>query len=205
MGMYPEFTKKLKRGPQVVLPKDAGAIIAYAGIGRDTKVLDAGAGSGWLAVQLGRVAREVVSYEVREDFFKLAEENVKRAGLANVVSVRLRDIIKDGFDEKEADVVCLDFANSDQAVPAGAAALKEGGILVGYLPHAEQLKAFVLAGQANGIGGWFCIEMNVREMLVRPAGVRPANVSLSHTGYLAFGKKGAPNESEEERKKKRRR
>ncbi|MDE1798135.1 MAG: methyltransferase domain-containing protein [Candidatus Micrarchaeota archaeon] len=202
--MYPPFTRKLKRGPQVVLPKDAGAIIAYAGIGRDTKVLDAGAGSGWLAVQLGRVAGQVVSYEVREDFLKLAGENVKRAGLADVVDVRGRDILKDGFDEKEADVVCLDFANSDQAVPAAAAALKDGGVLVGYLPHAEQLKAFVLAGQASGLGAWYCCEMNVREMLVRPQGVRPANVSLSHTGYLAFGTKGAPNESEEDRKKRRR-
>lgn len=203
--MWPDFVKKLRRGPQVVLPKDAGAIIAYAGIGRDSLVLDAGAGSGWLAVQLGRVAKKVVSYEFRDDFSKLAAENVKRAGLDAVVEIRTRDILKDGFDETEADVVCLDFANSDQAIPAAAAALKEGGCVVGYLPHTEQLKSFVLAGQAAGFGGWFCCEMNVREMLVRPQGVRPANVSLSHTAYLAFGKKGAPNETEEQRKKRTRR
>lgn len=202
--MWPEFVKKLKRGPQVILPKDAALIIGLAGIGRESTVLDAGAGSGWLAAQMGRVAKKVISYECREDFAKLATENVKRAGLENFVEVRTRDILKDGFDEKDADVVCLDMAGSDRVLPAAAAALKEGGALVGYLPHTEQLKAFVMGGQAAGFGGWLCIEGTVREMLVRPAGVRPANVGLTHTGYLAFGRKGAPNISEEERKKRRR-
>ncbi len=185
---WPAHASKLKRGPAVILPKDFGMIAALSGVGKESLVLDAGAGSGWLAVQLGRIAKKVVSYEMREEFSKIAQGNAKRIGLENV-EVRMRDVIKDGFDEKEADLVCLDFADSDKAVPHAAAALKEGGALVGYLPHAEQLKAFVLAGQANGFGDWYCIECNLREILVREAGVRPANVGLMHTGYLAFGRK----------------
>lgn len=200
---WPPFARALKRGPQVVLPKDAGLIIAYAGIGRESKVLDAGAGSGWLAVQLARVAGRVVSYEQREDFAKLAAGNVKRAGLDAVAEVRLRDVIKDGFDEAEADVVCLDLADSDKAVAHAAAALKKGGVLVGYVPHAEQLNSFVQAGEAAGIGGWYCMEGIVREMLVRTFGVRPANVGLTHTGYLAFGMKGAPVAAKPERTPKK--
>ena len=38
-----------KRGPQVVLPKDSAAIVAHTCIQPGAKVVDAGAGSGWLA------------------------------------------------------------------------------------------------------------------------------------------------------------
>lgn len=185
---WPPHLSKLKRGPAVVLPKDAGAIIAIAGIGKKSKVLDAGAGSGWLAVQLGNVANEVISYENREEFAKLAEQNVRRAGLENV-QVRMRNVLADGFDEKDADAVCLDFADSCKALAFAYSSLKEGGAVVGYLPHAEQLNAFVKEGNAQGFSSWYCIEVIVREMLAREAGVRPANVGLMHTGYLAFGRK----------------
>ncbi len=201
--MWPSYLSKLKRGPQVVLPKDLGMIIAFAGISKESFVLDAGAGSGWMAVGLGRVAGRVVSYEVREDFLKLAANNVVRVGLTNV-EVRQRDILALGFDEKEADVVCLDMADSDKAVPAAAAALKEGGVLVGYAPQTEQLSAFVSAGLANGIGDWFCCESLLRPILVRPSGVRPANVMISHTGFLAFGRKGAPTDGGQSGQKQKR-
>ncbi len=185
---WPSQSAKLKRGPAVVLPKDAGLVIALSGIGKASKVLDAGSGSGWLAVQMGRIAGSVISYEVREEFAKIAQGNVKRAGLDNV-GIRLRDVLKEGFDEKEADLVCLDMADSDKMLAFAFSALKEGGAVVGYLPHAEQLKAFVQAGEAAGFSQWYCCECNVREMLVRAHGVRPANVGLMHTAYLAFGRK----------------
>jgi len=185
---WPSMSHKLKRGPAVILPKDAGLIIALSGIGHESKVLDAGAGSGWLAVQLGRVAKQVVSYEVRDEFAKIASSNAKRAELANV-DVRLRNVLADGFDEKDADLVCLDLADSNLMLTHAFSSLKEGGCVVGYLPHAEQLKAFVQAGEAAGFGDWYSCECNVREILVRAHGVRPANTGLMHTAYLAFGRK----------------
>ncbi len=185
---WPAQSSKLKRGPAVILPKDAGLIIALSGIDKSSKVLDAGAGSGWLAVQLGRIARQVVSYELREEFAKIASQNVKRAELSNV-EIRIRDVLKEGFDEKEADLICLDLADSDKVLGHAFASLKEGGCVVGYLPHAEQLKAFVQAGEVAGFVQFYCCECNVREILVRAHGVRPANVGLMHTAYLAFGRK----------------
>lgn len=195
--VWPEYLKKLKRGPQVILPKDAGMIIAFAGIGKESVVVDAGAGSGWLCCQIGRIAKKVIAYDVRPEFAELAEKNAKRMGLENV-SVRVRDIIANGFDETEVDVVTLDMANSDKAVPHALAALKEGGVIVGYMPHAEQLKAFAMACRANGFDGdIFCCEANVRGMLVREAGVRPENTGLTHTGYLAFARKIGKSEEKE--------
>ena len=85
---FPEILKKCKRGPQVILPKDIGIILAYSGIGKNSVVVDAGAGSGWLAVSLANVAKKVTSYEWREEFAELAEKNAKRAGVEETLSIK---------------------------------------------------------------------------------------------------------------------
>jgi tRNA (adenine57-N1/adenine58-N1)-methyltransferase catalytic subunit len=179
--------RKLKRGPQVVLPKDIGMIIAYTGIGKASKIVDAGAGSGWLAVSLANIAKTVVTYERREEFAELARNNAERAGLKNL-KVKVADVLQ-GISEKNIDLVTLDLADSEKAVPHAHGALKEGGSVVGYLPHAEQATKFVKACEAEGFSEIFAIECIVRELLIREQGFRPENVGLMHTAYLVFARK----------------
>jgi tRNA (adenine57-N1/adenine58-N1)-methyltransferase len=188
MLRFPELLSRLKRGPAVTLPKDFGMIAAFGGIGRDSVCIDAGAGSGWLAIQLGNACKKVTSYEWREDFAALAEENVKRAGLEKRVKIKRKSVFE-GIDEEEVDLVTLDLADSDKAVPFAFKALKQGGCLVGYLPHAEQVQRFTKAAQEAGFRDAFTIEAIVREMLVREAGFRPENTGLLHTAYLTFARK----------------
>lgn len=186
---FPPFVRKLKRGPQVILPKDFGAIAGFTGIGKQSFCIDAGSGSGWLACMLGNICGRVVSYEWREDFAKVAEGNVKRAGLDNV-EIRVKDVFV-GIDEKDADLVVLDLADSEKAVGHAYAALKKDGFLVGYLPHAEQVQRFVKACAEAGFAedNIFTIENIVREMLVRERGFRPDTKGLWHTAYLTFARK----------------
>ena len=186
MKMNP-LLNKLKRGPQVILPKDIGMILAFTGIGKASKVVDAGAGSGWLAISLGNVCKSVVTYERREEFAELTKMNAERAGLKNV-KVKLADIFE-GISEKGLDLITLDLADSDIVVPHAHSALKEGGFLVGYLPHSEQVSKFVKECERAGFAGAFCIECIVREMLVREQGFRPENTGLTHTAYLVFARK----------------
>ena len=77
--------KKIKRAPQIIPLKDVGSIITETGINKTSVVVDAGSGSGALAVILGSIAKKVVSYELREDFAKVASENVKFLKLKNLV------------------------------------------------------------------------------------------------------------------------
>jgi len=184
---FPELLLKLKRGPQVILPKDIGMILAFSGAGKETFAVDAGAGSGWLAVSLGNVCKKVVSYERRPEFAEMASGNVKRAGLSNV-EIRQKDVFE-GIEEKEVDLVTLDLADAEKAVPHAAGALKQGGVLVGYLPHVEQVKRFVDACNASGLKDVFTLEAMVRQYLVREQGIRPENTGLWHTAYLVFAKK----------------
>ena len=103
----PEPYNKMKRAPQVILPKDIGIIIAYSGVNRESVCVDAGTGSGWLAVGLARIAKKVISYELREDFIKIAEKNKAMENLQNL-EIRHGDITKD-LKEKNVDIITLVF------------------------------------------------------------------------------------------------
>ena len=69
-----ETLKKVRRLPQVVLPKDAALIVAYTGLSPGWKVLDAGTGSAFLAIFLANLVKpgKVITYEKNKDFAKNA-------------------------------------------------------------------------------------------------------------------------------------
>lgn len=185
---FPPLFKKLKRGgPAIIQPKDAGMIIAYAGITSSSRVLECGSGTGFLTVALASIAKEVISYEMREEFLKLAIDNVRRAGLSNV-TFKHKDIAT-GIEEKELDVVILDMQYAEKIVANAHAALKKDGFLVGYLPNVEQAKAFYLECERAQFKEIFMLENMVREFEVRDFGVRPAHWGLTHSAYLVFAKR----------------
>ena len=185
---FPEILRKCKRGPQVVLPKDIGVILAYSGVGKNSTVVDAGAGSGWLAVSLANIAKKVTSYEWREEFAELAEKNAKRAGVEGALEIKRKSVLE-GIDEREVDLVTLDLADSDKVVPHAHAALRVGGMLFGYLPHVEPARKFFEACEAAGFSDIGMLDAIHRSYLVRQAGVRPENTGLTHTAYLVFATK----------------
>ena len=186
--LVPQHYKGLKRGPQVILPKDIGMIIAYTGIGKESVCVDAGTGSGWLAVSLARIAKAVTTYDNREEFIRIAERNREMERLGNL-TIKKGDVIK-RIDESGVDLVTLDMPDSDKALRNARKALKDGGYVVGYLPHMEQVKKFVGALNRLKFGNILTIEAIVRDMLVREQGTRPSTKGVWHTGYLVFAQKG---------------
>ena len=188
-----DLFRKLGRGPQVVLPKDAAFVVGLTGLQAGDRVVEAGSGSGWLSVRLGSIVApngKVFSYEWREDFAGLARKNVEKAGLEGVVEIRQKDVFS-GIDETEVDLVCLDLAGSEKALGHAFAALKPKGFCVGFLPNVEQAKAFVLEGERLGFTHELTVDVLGREWLVRPHGVRPATTGLLHTVFLSFLRKPA--------------
>ncbi len=185
--MISEPYRRLKRGPQIILPKDIGMIMAYTGLTKRSKCLDAGTGSGWLAVALARVCDKVVSYDIRDEFIKIAEKNRENEGLDNL-TIKKKDITR-GTSERDVDLVTLDMPDSDKAVKTAHKALREGGFICGYLPHAEQVKKFVAALKKNKFGEPYVVETILRDYLVRKEGMRPTTKGIWHTAYLVFAQK----------------
>src|ERR687890_258957 len=74
-----EFVVSMPRGAAVVYPKDAAQIVAMADVFPGARVVEAGAGSGALTCSLLRAVGpwgRVTSYERREEFAAVAEQNV---------------------------------------------------------------------------------------------------------------------------------
>ncbi len=187
MFIYPKIYRKLKRGPQVILPKDIGIIISYSGIDKNSICIDAGTGSGWLALSLARICKHVYSYDVREDFISIAERNRAFLGLDNV-TLKNKDVSKK-VDETGADLFTLDLPDSEKALRNAKKALKDGGCVVGYLPHMEQVKKFSTTLSKLGFADIYTVEVIVRDMLVREEGIRPTTKGIWHTAYLTFARK----------------
>jgi tRNA (adenine57-N1/adenine58-N1)-methyltransferase len=186
---FPPLLKKLKRGgPAVTIPKDAGLLIAYTGVGKESRVIELGSGTGFMTVQFANIAKEVVSYEKREEFLKIAQDNVKRAELDNV-TFKFRDVLT-GIDENDGswDVVFCDIPDAEKIVDNAYAALKKGGYLAAHCLQSEQAKALHLAVEKK-FAEVFTIEGIVREYEAREFGFRPKHFGLMHTAYLVFARK----------------
>ena len=184
---FPPILKDMKRGPAVIIPKDIGMVISYTGLGKKSKVVEAGAGSGFATIVLGNIAKSVVAYERKAEFAELVKKNVEKAGLKNV-KVKTSDILE-GIKEEEVDLVLLDMPESYRGVGLAHKALIKGGHLVGFLPNLEQAKEFFLAAEEEKFSDVFMIECIVREYDVREYGVRPKHVGLTHSAYLVFAQR----------------
>jgi len=185
----PPSLRKLKRGgPAITQPKDSGLIIAYTGLNKESKVIELGSGSGFMTVQMAAIAKEVVSYEKRDEFLELAEKNVKKAGLKNVI-FKHRDVL-DGIDEKDGsyDLVFCDIAEAEKIVEAAHDALKKDGYLAAHCLHSEQAKALHLAAEKK-FSEVFTIEGILREYQAKEYGFRPKHFGLMHTAFLVFARK----------------
>ena len=100
-----EVLKGLKRLPQIITPKDASLILAYTGIPPNSKIVDAGSGSGFLSIFLAWYCPKgkVVTYEKREEFAKVVQKNIEKSGLKNI-ECKNKNIL-DGINEDELEKI----------------------------------------------------------------------------------------------------
>jgi tRNA (adenine57-N1/adenine58-N1)-methyltransferase len=208
-----EFVLEMPRGAQVIYPKDLGAILMIADIFSGARVLEAGTGSGALTMALLRAvgpAGRVTSYEIREDFARMAERNIQRFIDPSDTLVCRRHDIYDGVlaEDLPLDRIILDVPEPWRAVPHAARALVPGGIFLAYVPTIPQ--AVQTAEALAGAGGFALID--TVEVLLRPwniegRSVRPVHRMVAHTGFLVSGRRvqtqagpiqiGSPSDDEE--------
>jgi tRNA (adenine57-N1/adenine58-N1)-methyltransferase len=190
-----EFVLEMPRGAQVIYPKDLGAILMLADVFPGARVLEAGTGSGALTMTLLRAVGpegRVVSYEVRDDFARVAERNIQRYLGSQTGLVLRRHDVYDGIlpDDRPLDRVVLDLPEPWRVVPSAADALVPGGIFLAYVPTILQGMQAVDALRASGA---FAL-LETLEVLVRPwnvdgRSVRPAHRMVAHTAFLIVGRR----------------
>ncbi len=183
-----DLMHKASRGPQVVLPKDAGAIVAATGCSPGWRVVDAGAGSGFLSMFLANLGCKVYSYENRKQFYEIAKKNVNRFG--KDVKVYHKDISK-GIKEKNVDLITLDLEKPEKVIKHTNKALKIGGWIAVYSMHIEEVKKVIKELKRYKFTEPFMIENVWFAWQSKGEATRP-KTHLGHTGFLTFARKMGP-------------
>jgi tRNA (adenine57-N1/adenine58-N1)-methyltransferase len=182
-----DFLRKASRGPQVILPKDAGLILSVTGCSPGWKVVDAGTGSGFLTMFLGNLGCDVYGYEKNKEFYKISKKNVERFGLKNVF-LKNADITK-GIKEKDVDMITLDMKNPEKVVKHAFKALRPGGWLAVYSMHVEEMSKVCKEARKYDFVDIKILECLHREWQSVKQFTRPKNFMLAHTGFLTFARK----------------
>lgn len=190
---FPQLIPNLPRNAQVIYPKDIGPILVWADVFPGAHVVEAGVGAGALTMALLRAVGSdgrLTSYEIREDFARMAQDNVaKFLGAAPQWTLKVEDVSV-ALSESEVDRVILDLPEPWHVVDGAWNALRPGGILLSYLPTVLQVKGFVDA--LNIHGRFACIETMetmMRFWHLRGASVRPQHRMVAHTGFLTAARK----------------
>jgi tRNA (adenine57-N1/adenine58-N1)-methyltransferase len=189
-----DFVLSMPRGAAVIYPKDAAQIIAMGDVSPGTTVLEAGAGSGSLTCSLLRSVGpdgHVVSYELRDDHADVAVRNVETffGSTPPNWTLRRKDVAEHPGDEP-VDRVVLDMLAPWEVLPAVAAALRPGGVLIGYVATTTQLSRLVEA--LRTIGGFtepYSFETFMRGWHVVGLAVRPEHRMIGHTAFLVTARR----------------
>ena len=186
-----DFVMKSVRKTQITYPKDIALIVMFSGIGPGSRVVEAGTGTGALTTALAHYVKpdgKVYSYEIREEFLKTVEKNLRRAGLIDFVELKNKDVTI-GIDESDIDSVILDLATPWLVVPHAYDALKPCGTIVSFSPTIDQVVKTVEALNENGFVDMETVECLMRGMQIERGKTRPQTLMTAHTGYITFARK----------------
>ena len=183
---------KVKRNTNIIYPKDAALIIMLTGICSGYKVLEAGTGSGALAMSLAYYVKpegKVYSYERREEFVEPAKSNLEKAGLDKYVEFKIGDIA-DKIEETDLDTVVTDIPEPWKTIESVYNCLKAGGFWVIYLPSTSQMEKTVIElDKHKGFIKIDALENLIRFYKVAKNATRPEFEMIGHTGFLIFLRK----------------
>lgn len=188
-----QLVPNLPRQAQVIYPKDIASILVWADILPGLTVVEAGVGAGALTIALLRILGpqgRLISYELREDFVKMARDNVARYyGAAERWTVKLGDVAEI-LAESEVDRVILDLPEPHPVLEKAWGALRPGGILLCYLPTVIQVKTLVdaLAGH-RGFAAIETFETLMRYWHVKEMSIRPEHRMVAHTGFITVARR----------------
>jgi len=192
-----DYIMKCVRKTQITYPKDIALIVIFSGIGPGSRVVEAGTGAGALTTALAHFVKpdgRIYSYEIREEFLKTAEKNLKRAGLIDFVELKNKDITA-GINEGYVDAVILDLATPWLVVSHAYTALKPCGTIVSFSPTIDQVVKTVEALKENGFVDMETVECLMRGMQVERGKTRPQTLMTAHTGYITFARKAKKAEA----------
>lgn len=188
-----DYVLTMRRGAQVVYPKDLGPMVHWGDARHGHTVVEAGTGSGALALALLEAvgpAGRVVSVERREDHLDHAREVIERflGGIPSNLELVLGDVAEE-IDGRGPDRVFLDLPEPWEVVVPAAEAMRPEGILVSYLPTVPQVMR--LRDELRRSRRYTAVETFEtlhREWQFDGRSVRPMSQMVGHTGFVTVAR-----------------
>jgi protein-L-isoaspartate(D-aspartate) O-methyltransferase len=146
---YGDHPLPIAAGQTISQPYIVGLMIQAAAIGSRDKVLEVGAGSGYAAAVISRIAGQVIAIERQHDLIEPARERLKRLGFDNVEIVE-GDGTKGCPEHAPFDAI-LAAASGSHVPNALIEQLAEGGSLV--MPVGDPGSVQELVKVTKGPGG----------------------------------------------------
>ena len=190
--MY-DYVMKIQHGTQIVYPKDLGYIVARAGIGSGQKILEIGTGSGSLTSFIANIVKpsgHVYTFDVNENFMKIAEKNIKKAGVSKYVTQHNLDLkTRKKMPLKDIDVALIDLGDPWTVIPQVRRMLKGSGAVFAICPTMNQLEKLTMTLVENEFTDIESTEHILRTIEAREGKTRHSFQGIGHTTYLCFARK----------------
>jgi tRNA (adenine57-N1/adenine58-N1)-methyltransferase len=193
---YKEFVLLMKRGPQIIYPKDVGQIIVESNIHNSSRVLEIGSGSGALTLYL---------YSLLQNSGKLysldsSKINQRRANktISRYLSTYSKDTVDVNFINEKLDKFII--KNLEDKIDSIITDVPEPWDFfinnkidtnlnwVSYLPSISQIIRINEKLKENNFQDIEVKEVILRDWIVDKKVVRPTNKLVSHTGFLISAK-----------------
>ena len=204
--MY-DYVMKIQHGTQIVYPKDLGYIVARAGIESGQKILEIGTGSGSLTSFVASIVKSrghVYTFDVDEKFMKIAEKNIKKAGVSKYVTQHNFDLkTAKKMPLKDMDVALIDLGDPWTVIPQVRHMLKGSGSIFAICPTMNQLEKLTIALVENEFTDIESTEHILRTIEAREGKTRHSFQGIGHTTYLCYARKAFFERDSKKSSKKR--
>ena len=139
----------LGHGQCMLAPRVEARMLQDVAVQKHEKVLEIGAGSGYMAALLAHRAQRVISLEINPELAAMARTNLQKAGITNA-EVRQFDGAKGTPAEGPFDVIVLSGSVAE-VPPALLANLKVGGRLIAIVGDEPMMRATLITrtGEAD--------------------------------------------------------
>lgn len=191
-----DYVLSMPRGAQIMYPKDIAQVIQLGDIRSGHRVLESGAGSGAMSLNLlDAVGPEgsLTTIELRPDFARVAEANATLCFGGRPANWELKtgdfDSVAATLPEHHFDRIVLDMLDPWNRLEQAHRVIAPGGVLTAYITTTTQLSRMAEALRESG--QW--TEPDIQETLERSwkaqgLAVRPDHQMIGHTGFLVIAR-----------------
>ena len=190
---FKEFILNMKRGPQIIYPKDISQIVIESNISSSSKVLEIGTGSGALTLYLVSILNEkgsLTTVDISKTNQRRAKKTIERYLSTKEINeeYNLKFINQDlndfNFSEisNEIDTVITDIP--EPWIFFDNNKINTDIVWVSYLPSITQVIKTKECLESNNFENIEVKEVILRDWYLNNKIARPDNKLISHTGFL---------------------